>query len=87
VHLELKISLPIDTVFLIQVAQIRIRRKLSLHVINLAVGAELELPINYFDSLGVQISLNVSACLSFFWNLSDHSLLLPQETLSLKLMV
>lgn len=35
-----------------EVAQIRLRRKLSLHVINLAVGAEVELRINYFDSLG-----------------------------------
>ncbi|KAJ8428342.1 hypothetical protein Cgig2_002755 [Carnegiea gigantea] len=34
-----------------EVAQMRFRRKLSFHVINLAVGAQVELQINYFDSL------------------------------------
>ena len=69
--LRLRISLPIDTVFQIQVAQMRFRRKLSLYVINLAVSAEVELQINDFDSLSMQISLKCLYWLSQlepFWS-------------------
>lgn len=35
-----------------EVAQIRIQRRSAFHVINAAVGTELELPINFYDQLG-----------------------------------
>lgn len=40
-----------------QVAQIRITNKeFPFHVINLAVGADLKLPISYSDTLGSKVS-------------------------------
>lgn len=36
-----------------QVAQVRFANKeFPFHVVNLALGAEIELPIGYFDALG-----------------------------------
>jgi hypothetical protein len=46
-----------------QVAQIRItKREFPFHVINLAVGADLKLPISCYDALGSKVSviLNVN---------------------------
>ncbi|GMH15008.1 hypothetical protein Nepgr_016849 [Nepenthes gracilis] len=37
-----------------EVAQIRIIRKPAFHLIDMAVGDELELPIHYYDDLGIQ---------------------------------
>jgi len=43
------------------VAQIRIASKeVLLNVINLAVGAELDLPTNFYDALGINASLIIS---------------------------
>ena len=43
--------------YLCQVAQIRIRNKeFPFHVIYMAVGAELDLPLSYFDALGRYMS-------------------------------
>jgi len=43
------------------VTQIRIASKeVLLNVINLAVGAELDLPTNFYDALGINASLIVN---------------------------
>lgn len=57
-----------------QVAQIRITNKeFPFHVINLAVGADLKLPISYYDALGSKVSviLNVNWHL-YLLDLSPH---------------
>jgi hypothetical protein len=57
-----------------QVAQIRITNKeFPFHVINLAVGADLKLPISYCDALGTKVSvlLNVYGK-SYLVDLSPH---------------
>lgn len=40
-----------------QVAQIRISNRYPLNVIHLAVGAEREIPIRYYDALGTIVFL------------------------------
>lgn len=40
-----------------QVAQIRISNRYTLNVIHLAVGAEREIPISYYDALGTIVFL------------------------------
>lgn len=48
-----------------QVAQIRIRNKeFPLHVIYLALGAEIEISVGYYDSLGNDILLFIA---DLFW--------------------
>lgn len=43
-----------DAIYYCQVAQIRIGNKeFPLNVIHLAVGAELGIPLSYYDSLGI----------------------------------
>lgn len=43
----------VDNIEFYQVAQIRMKSEgIPFHVVDLAVGGEIELPINYYDTLG-----------------------------------